>query len=252
MADSAVNKDGLLLDLDYNSNMSSYSNGSISNNTNPYKKQASEESRKRSASSQNTQKKKQKKPVNLTKEEVKAIKKRMAELKKKNNKSTQSVIPYIEITPDGICHVSEDFYTMSIEFFDINYQIATDEERERIFLAYCKLLNYFDNEIKFQLTFENQRSDVKNLIKELDISEQDDDFNDIRMEYSEMLKNQMINGTNGKVLRKYITFGINAENLQAARTRLENIAKEISDINYGREILRITLPCSFGQALCVA
>lgn len=230
MADSAVNKDGLLLDLDYNSNMSSYSNGSISNNTNPYKKQASEESRKRSASSQNTQKKKQKKPVNLTKEEVKAIKKRMAELKKKNNKSTQSVIPYIEITPDGICHVSEDFYTMSIEFFDINYQIATDEERERIFLAYCKLLNYFDNEIKFQLTFENQRSDVKSLIKELDISEQDDDFNDIRMEYSEMLKNQMINGTNGKVLRKYITFGINAENLQAARTRLENIAKEISDI----------------------
>ena len=114
MADSAVNKDGLLLDLDYNSNMSSYSNGSISNNTNPYKKQASEESRKRSASSQNTQKKKQKKPVNLTKEEVKAIKKRMAELKKKNNKSTQSVIPYIEITPDGICHVSEDFYTIII------------------------------------------------------------------------------------------------------------------------------------------
>ena len=218
MADNTVNNNGLLLDLEYDSNMSGNYSNSINNN--PYREQEKN----------NTDKKTKKKPVNLTKEEIKAIKKRMAVLKKKNNKSTQSVIPYIEITPDGICHVSEDFYTMSIEFFDTNYQIATDEARESIFLAYCKLLNYFDNEIKFQLTFENQKSDVKDLLKELVISEQSDNFNDIRTEYSEMLKNQLINGTNGKTLRRFITFGINAKSLQAARTRLDNISKEITEI----------------------
>ena len=174
--------------------------------------------------------KRQKRPVNLTKEEVKAIKKRMAELKKSDSKSTQSVIPYIEITPDGICQVSDKFYTKSVEFYDINYQIATDEERERIFLAYCKLLNYFDNEIKFQLTFENQRSDVNTLLSALEIPEQEDGFNEIRREYSQMLKKQLIGGTNGKTLKKYVTFGIEAANIQAARIRLDSISAEIVEL----------------------
>ena len=129
-----------------------------------------------------------------------------------------------------MCQVSDKFYTRTVEFYDINYQIATNEERERIFLAYCKLLNYFDNEIRFQLTFENQRSDVNKMKKQLDIPEQGDSFDKIRSEYSEMLKNQLVGGTNGKTLKKYITFGIEADSLKAARIRLDSIAAEITEL----------------------
>ena len=50
------------------------------------------------------------------------------------------------------------------------------------------------------MTFENQNTDVDELLKMLEIPEQTDDFNDIRQEYSAMLKSQLISGSNGRVL----------------------------------------------------
>lgn len=165
--------------------------------------------------------------VNLTKTEIAAIKKRMAKLRANKNNSTQSFIPYIDISADGICHVEGKLYTKTIQFYDINYRLATFDEMSSIFSKYCDLLNYFDNSIKFQLSFENQNSDLEDLKNELDIPPQDDAFNDIRVEYSEMVKEQLIKGTNGKVLKKYITFGIEADSIKAARVRLDGISSEI-------------------------
>lgn len=165
--------------------------------------------------------------VNLTKEEIKAVKKRMKEMRQENQSSTQSFIPYIEIQPDGICHVSKKRYSKTIEFFDINYRLANFDDTNKIFSKYCDLLNYFDNTIRFQLSFENQNSDVKELVKQLEIPPQNDKFDDIREEYSDMLKNQMLQGTNGKVLKKYMTFSIEADSMRDAKIRLDSIATEV-------------------------
>ncbi len=173
------------------------------------------------------EKKKTVKKVELTKEEIKAVKKRMAELNKENKSSTQSFIPYIDMYPDGTCHVEQQTYSKTIQFYDINYKIATLDEKNRIFSKYCDMLNYFDNTIKFQLSFENQNSDVKELIKELDIPHKDDEFDDIRTEYAEMQKEQMLKGTNGKALKKYLTFSIESDSLRDAKIRLESIASEL-------------------------
>lgn len=100
--------------------------------------------------------------------------------------------------PDNKFHLLEN-HTV----FDINYRLATFDEKNFIFSKYCDLLNYFDNTVKFQLTFENQNTDVDELLKMLEIPEQTDDFNDIRQEYSAMLKSQLISGSNGRVLRKF-------------------------------------------------
>ena len=137
---------------------------------------------------------------NVTKEEVKIIKSRMAQLRNDNKSSCQKSIPYIDMTKDGISHIDKTHFSKTIQFFDINYRLATLDEKSNIFQKYCDLLNYFDDSIKFQLTFENQNSDINKLSQELDIPEQDDEFNGIRQEYSEMLKNQLLKGTNGKVL----------------------------------------------------
>ncbi len=165
--------------------------------------------------------------VALTKQEVKVIKNRMSELKNGTKNSTQKAIPYIDMFRDGICKVTENYFTKTVQFYDITYRLATFDEKNSIFSKYCDLLNYFDNSIKFQLTFENQNSNVEDLLSELDIPSQEDDFNDIRKEYSEMLKNQLIQGTNGRVIKKFITFGIEADDLKSARPRLNSIGDEI-------------------------
>ena len=168
-------------------------------------------------------------PVKLTKEEIRELENRMAAIRKKNNRkaSTQNTIPYTEMFRDGICWVHGNFYTRTIQFFDINYRLATFEEKNSIFSKYCDLLNYFDNTIQFQLTFENQRGNVEDLLEELEIPQQDDEFDGIRQEYSDMLKTQLVQGSNGRVLRKFITFGIESENLKTARMKLDGIAAEI-------------------------
>lgn len=162
-----------------------------------------------------------------TKEEIKIIKNRMAQLKNDNKNSCQKTIPYLDMTKDGICQIDKTHFSKSIQFFDINYRLATLDEKSDIFQKYCDLLNYFDDSIKFQLTFENQNSDVNKLVQELDILKQDDEFNDIREEYSEMLKNQLLKGTNGKVLKKFFTYTIEAQNLREARITLNSITDEI-------------------------
>ena len=75
--------------------------------------------------------------------------------------SAQQTISYKEMRPDGICAVTDDFYTKTIHFFDINYELATDEDKDSIFGNYCKFLNHFDKSIKIQLSFLNLQMDVK-------------------------------------------------------------------------------------------
>lgn len=163
----------------------------------------------------------------LSREEIKIIKNRMAQLRNDKKSSCQNTIPYIDMTKDGICHIDKTHFSKTIQFFDINYRLATLDQKSNIFSKYCDLLNYFDTEVKFQLTFENQNTDVDKLMHELIIPEQNDEFNDIRKEYSEMLKNQLLKGTNGKVLKKFFTYTIEAQNLKEARVKLNSITDEI-------------------------
>ncbi len=147
--------------------------------------------------------------------------------KKGAPKTAQQSIPYKEIFKDGICQLTDTFFTKTIQFYDINYQLAQNEDKTSIFENYCEFLNYFDSSIKFQLTFLNQQVNFSEFAKAIDIPEQDDDFNEIRTEYAQMLKSQLAKGNNGLVKTKYITFGIEAENLKMAKARLERIEMDI-------------------------
>jgi len=77
------------------------------------------------------------------------------------------------------------------------------------------------------MSFINQYCDIKDSEKLVDIPEQGDDYDSIRREYSEMLKNQLAKGNNGLVKTKYITFGIEANNLKEAKMRIERIEADI-------------------------
>ena len=165
----------------------------------------------------------------LTKQEKKRLAAAVKKAKRdgKIPKSAQETIPYREMHRDGICDVDGHYFTKQVEFFDINYQLAQNEDKNIIFENWCDFLNYFDSSIRFQLSFLNQRADMERFRKSIDIPEQEDKFNQIRREYVGMLRGQLSRGNNGLTKTKYITFGVEAENLKAAKTRLERIEADI-------------------------
>lgn len=141
--------------------------------------------------------------------------------------SSQQSISYKEMYKDGICHVNDKLYTKTIEFQDINYQLAQNEDKTQIFESWCDFLNYFDSTIHLQLSFINQFANLQNFQHSICIKNQDDEYNSSRHEFSEMLKNQLSKGNNGLIKNKYVTFGIEADNLKAAKPRIERIETDI-------------------------
>lgn len=146
--------------------------------------------------------------------------------KKCGPQSAQQTIPYKEMLKDGICKVREGYYTKTLSYEDINYAVASSDDQSTIFDGYCGFLNYFDSALPFQLSFINHRSRPENRYS-VNISPQDDDFNSIRGEFTAMLENQIAKSNNGIVRSKYITFGIQADGIAAARPRLERIEADI-------------------------
>ena len=184
----------------------------------------------RSASTGNPAAKSRSQPagnVGLTKEEktrLRQLREKKAEQKKKKIPFTaQETLPYKEIYRDGICQTEDKFFSKTIQFFDINYQLAKNDDKTTIFENYCEFLNYFDSSVRFQITFLNQQVNFDEYSKTIDIPPKGDAFDDIRKEYADMLKMQLAKGNNGLVKTKYITFGIKAESLRAAKSRLERI-----------------------------
>jgi len=140
--------------------------------------------------------------------------------------SAQQTIPYIAMHPDGVCQLSGNLYTKTVEYEDINYSVASTEDQTSIFGGWSSFLNYFDSSLPFQLSFVNRRSRSGSRYK-VNISPQEDDMNSIRGEFTDMLKNQIAKSNNGIERSKYITLCVPAEGIAAARPRLERVESDV-------------------------
>lgn len=171
----------------------------------------------------------------LTREEKRQVAAAIERAKRTDKKqmSAQQSIPYQWMYQDGMCRITDNYYSKTIEFQDINYQLAQNEDKEAIFENWCEFLNYFDSSIHFQFTFFNTAAGADGFENSIHIEPQRDDFNSIRSEYAEMLKIQLSKGNNGLVKTKYLTFGIEADNPKLAKHRLERIENDIR-LNFKR------------------
>ena len=168
-------------------------------------------------------------PRKLTRAERKQIDAAIARAKgaDKKQKSAQDSIPFQRMFPDGICRVTDNCYTKTVQFQDINYQLNQNEDKMAIFDGWCDFLNYFDSSIRFQFSFVNLSTDRESAAKSISIPPKGDAFDGIRREYTEMLQNQLARGNNGLMKTKYLTFGIEADSLKAAKPRLERIETDV-------------------------
>ncbi|MFR2484215.1 MAG: hypothetical protein ACLTAC_12705 [Hungatella sp.] len=146
--------------------------------------------------------------------------------KRKIPATAQQTLPYREMYRDGVCRVADHYYTKTIEYEDINYQLAQAEDQAAIFDGWSACLNYFDSTLPFQLSFINHRSRPESRYS-VNISMQEDEYNGVRQEYVEMLENQIAKSNNGIVRTKLLTFGVNVDDLSTARARLERVEADI-------------------------
>ena len=165
----------------------------------------------------------------LTRAEKKQIEAAIARAKNQDNKkkSAQDSIPFERMFPDGVCRVKPGYFTKTIQFQDINYQLNQNEDKTAIFEGWCDFLNYFDSSVKFQLSFMNMAANKDTYGQSIVIPSQGDDFDNIREEYTEMLRNQLARGNNGLIKTKYLTFGIEAANVKEAKPRLDRIETDL-------------------------
>ena len=155
-------------------------------------------------------------PKNLTKAQARQVQEIIERAKRDDGipRTAQQSIPFQRMFPDGICRVSDRYYTKTIQYQDINYQLAQQEDKTAIFEEWCSFLNFFDSSIHFELSFMNMATDAEVFEKNIRIPLRNDHFNNVRSEYSQMLKTQLAQGNNGLTKTKYITFGIEAESMR--------------------------------------
>ena len=168
-------------------------------------------------------------PANLTRTQQKQIKAVVNRAKKDNGvpQTAQQSIPFQRMFPDGVCRVTDNYYTKTIQFQDINYQLAQQEDKTAIFDEWCSFLNFFDSSIHFELSFMNMSTDAESFEKSIRIPYRKDDFNQIRAEYSQMLRKQLAQGNNGLTKTKFLTFGIEADSMKQAKPRLNHIENDL-------------------------
>ena len=107
--------------------------------------------------------------------------------------TAQQTIPFETMYYDGICKVTSKYYTKMIEFTDVIYELLDVEEQAEVLELYSQFINYFSPSIQVQLFFFHRQVNEKKLKKPFVIPLQEDGFDDIRLEFSEMLSNRSLN-----------------------------------------------------------
>ncbi|MEK3867408.1 ATP-binding protein [Paenibacillus sp. FSL H7-0716] len=143
-------------------------------------------------------------------------------------KSVQQAIPIRAIWPDGIFAVGNKF-AKSFRFADINYAVASREDKETMFLSYSELLNSFDSGATTKITIHNRRLNQADVERSILIPLQHDGLDVYRQEYNDMLLGKATDGnTNGTIQEKYITISVVKKNVDEARHYFARVGTELT------------------------
>lgn len=147
-------------------------------------------------------------------------------------KSVQEAIPIHRLWPDGIFQFGTK-YSKSIRLSDINYAIASKEDKTSMFLGYSELLNALDTGSTTKITINNKRLNRENFQQEILIPRRDDYLDGYRAEYNAMLMDKVTDSSNSVVQERYITLSVHRKSIEEARTFFDRVTADvISRLNH--------------------
>ena len=129
---------------------------------------------------------------------------------------------------NGICQLGNNLYNRTIEFGDINYQLARNEDKSNVFNNWCSLFNSFDSTLSIQFSYINMPIDEEKYHKNISFELQDDDLDEYRQEYSEMIKERSSTTTKGLQKHRFLTFGMQSDSKEAAQQKLQRVEDELT------------------------
>ncbi|MBO5376197.1 MAG: ATP-binding protein [Bacilli bacterium] len=141
-------------------------------------------------------------------------------------KNIQQVIPVQRIWTNGIFLVGKNKYALTYKFSDINYAVASKEDKEAMFLDYSELLNSFDSGATTKITVALRRINKKDFEKEILLPFKQDGLDIYRQEYNQMLLDKAI-GSNGMVREIYLTVSVVKKNYEEAKNYFRRIGNDI-------------------------
>ena len=142
-------------------------------------------------------------------------------------KSVQNVIPIKTIWEDGIFLVGRNKYAKTFKFEDINYAVASREDKEAMFLEYSELLNSLDSGATTKITINNRRLNKADFEQTILIPMADDGLDKYRKEYNKMLLDKAT-GANSIVQDKYVTVSVCKKNIEEARNYFARVVLTLS------------------------
>jgi len=142
-------------------------------------------------------------------------------------KSVQQAIPIQTIWKDGIFKVGRNKFSRTFKFQDINYEVASRDDKKTMFLGYSEILNSFDSGATTKITINNRKLNREDFEKAILIPLQNDELDVYRKEYNAMLL-ERATGANSMVQEKYVTVSAYKKNIEEARTYFTRIGAELT------------------------
>ena len=142
-------------------------------------------------------------------------------------KSVQDTIPIHRLWPDGLFQFGGKF-SKTVRFSDINYAIASKEDKTSMFLGYSELLNALDTGSTTKITINNKRLNRRNFEQEILIPPQADHLDGGRSEYNAMLLDKVTDSSNSMVQERYVTVSAHKKTPEEARTFFDRVMNDVT------------------------
>lgn len=142
-------------------------------------------------------------------------------------KSVQDTIPIHRLWPDGLFQFGGKF-SKTVRFSDINYAIASKEDKTSMFLGYSELLNALDTGSTTKITINNKRLNRRNFEQEILIPPQGDHLDGGRSEYNAMLLDKVTDSSNSMVQERYVTVSTHKKTPEEARTFFDRVMNDVT------------------------
>ena len=140
-------------------------------------------------------------------------------------KSVQASIPIEKIYDDGIWKVNNN-YSRTWLFTDINFAVASEDDKRAILLQYCSFLNSLPTDATIKITINNRKLNLKEFRHKLMLTSKKDNLDDYRAEYNRMLQEKAA-ATQNMTQEKYITVAINKKTIEEARAAFIRIEADL-------------------------
>lgn len=140
-------------------------------------------------------------------------------------RSVQQSLPIQRIYRDGIWQVGGK-YSKAWRFADINYALASREDQEKMFHAYCALINSLPTDAATKITVNNRRLNDADFRQTVLMPMRGDGLDGYRIEYNDIVS-QKAAESNNLVQDKYITISLPRGNIEEARSYFNRVGTEI-------------------------